>query len=156
MMSCRWETSKEGREWAAKREKLPVSQIRSELLLALERGDLLVVSGDTGCGKTTQVTPPPFPAAPLTSSTCNLPIPVRAALAQVPQYLLESEFAKGRAQLTHIICTQPRRIAAVSVAERVAVERGEPEPGRRSAPAWTFEMPQHLPVECNDQREEGW
>jgi len=58
---------------------------------------VLVVSGETGCGKTTQL----------------------------PQYVLESEIDAGRGATCNIICTQPRRISAVSVAERVAAERGE-------------------------------
>lgn len=58
---------------------------------------VLVVSGETGCGKTTQL----------------------------PQYVMESEFEAGRGASCNIICTQPRRISAVSVAERVAAERGE-------------------------------
>lgn len=39
---------------------------------------------------------------------------------QIPQYLLESGLNKGLA----IACTQPRRVAAISVAKRVALERG--------------------------------
>lgn len=57
----------------------------------------MVVSGETGCGKTTQL----------------------------PQYILESETEAGQGAACSIICTQPRRISAISVAERVAAERGE-------------------------------
>lgn len=43
---------------------------------------------------------------------------------QVPQMLLEEAWGAGRG--ARIMCTQPRRISAVSVAERIAQERGEP------------------------------
>jgi HrpA-like RNA helicase len=44
---------------------------------------------------------------------------------QVPQYLLEAEITAGRGGACSIICTQPRRIAALGLAGRVAQERGE-------------------------------
>lgn len=56
-----------------------------------------MVSGETGCGKTTQV----------------------------PQFILEESIAAGAGSCTSIVCTQPRRISAVSIAQRVATERGE-------------------------------
>lgn len=58
---------------------------------------MVVVSGETGCGKTTQL----------------------------PQYILESEIDAAHGATCSIICTQPRRISAMSVSERVAAERGE-------------------------------
>lgn len=48
---------------------------------------------------------------------------------QVPQYLLEAATERGGGGQCNIICTQPRRIAAISVAERVANERGDSAPG---------------------------
>ena len=50
--------------------------------------------------------------------------------AQVPQYILEDAVLRGGGGACSIVCTQPRRIAAVSVAERVAAERGEAGPGQ--------------------------
>ncbi|EEP75873.1 ATP-dependent RNA helicase DHX8 [Uncinocarpus reesii 1704] len=74
------------------RESLPVYKFRKQLLEAVEKNQLLVVVGDTGSGKTTQLT----------------------------QYLAEAGFANNGI----IGCTQPRRVAAVSVAKRVAEEVG--------------------------------
>lgn len=74
------------------RESLPVFKFRKQLLDAVKENQLLIVVGDTGSGKTTQLT----------------------------QYLAEGGFAN-----TGMIgCTQPRRVAAMSVAKRVAEEVG--------------------------------
>ena len=79
------------------RRKLPSYARREELIRALNSSQVLVVSGETGCGKTTQV----------------------------PQFLLDDAIEQGEGARCSIICTQPRRISAISVAERVASERGE-------------------------------
>lgn len=42
---------------------------------------------------------------------------------QVPQYIVEDCWARGEA--CRVLCTQPRRISAMTVSERVAAERGE-------------------------------
>ena len=76
----------------ATREALPIAKIRTELCEALRTNRVVVVSGGTGSGKSTQC----------------------------PQYILEDAIARGLGPDTRIIVTQPRRIAAVSVAERVA------------------------------------
>ncbi|CAI7885728.1 unnamed protein product [Closterium sp. NIES-54] len=84
-----------------KRGELPMAAVREEVVKALREGDVVVVSGETGSGKTTQV----------------------------PQYIFEEAEASGKAGFCNIVCTQPRRIAAISVAERVAAERCEPPVG---------------------------
>ena len=81
----------------AVRSALPAWPQRAALLDLIRRHQVVVVSGDTGCGKTTQL----------------------------PQFLLEDAIAGGKGADCRIVCTQPRRISAVSVAERVAEERGE-------------------------------
>ena len=74
------------------RENLPVFKFREQLLKAVSENQLMIVVGDTGSGKTTQLT----------------------------QYLAEGGFANEGI----IGCTQPRRVAAMSVAKRVAEEVG--------------------------------
>lgn len=79
------------------REKLPAFKMKSEFLRAVSENQVLVVSGETGCGKTTQL----------------------------PQFILEDEISRLHGADCNIICTQPRRISAVSVAARISSERGE-------------------------------
>ena len=74
------------------RENLPVFKFRKQLLDAVNEYQLLIVVGDTGSGKTTQLT----------------------------QYMAEAGWANNGL----IGCTQPRRVAAISVAKRVAEEVG--------------------------------
>ncbi|KAK2152383.1 hypothetical protein LSH36_330g06039 [Paralvinella palmiformis] len=75
------------------RQQLPVFRHRNHILYLVEKFRTVVVVGETGCGKTTQI----------------------------PQYLYEAGWASaGRV----VGVTQPRRVAAVTVATRVAEERG--------------------------------
>lgn len=80
------------------RVKLPAYKMKEEILGAVASNQVVVISGETGCGKTTQV----------------------------PQLILDEEVGSGRGGFCNIICTQPRRISAIAVAERVADERAEP------------------------------
>ncbi|KAK3023562.1 hypothetical protein RJ639_044212, partial [Escallonia herrerae] len=92
-----WQESSEGQKMQEFRKSLPAYKERDALLNIISQNQVVVVSGETGCGKTTQL----------------------------PQYILESEIEAARGSVCSIICTQPRRISAMSVAERVAAERGE-------------------------------
>lgn len=74
------------------RESLPVYAFRSQLISAVRDNQFMIVVGETGSGKTTQLT----------------------------QYLAEAGFTNNGM----IGCTQPRRVAAMSVAKRVAEEVG--------------------------------
>ncbi|XP_025424865.1 ATP-dependent RNA helicase DHX8 [Sipha flava] len=74
------------------RQSLPIYKLKDELIKAVTDNQILIVIGETGSGKTTQIT----------------------------QYLAEAGFtSRGK-----IGCTQPRRVAAMSVAKRVAEEFG--------------------------------
>ncbi|KAJ0022011.1 hypothetical protein NQD34_009501 [Periophthalmus magnuspinnatus] len=79
------------------REKLPAFSKKEELVELINSHHVLVVSGETGCGKTTQVT----------------------------QFILDDLIDRGVGSTCRVVCTQPRRISAISVAERVAAERAE-------------------------------
>lgn len=80
------------------RNSLPMMQYKTEVLEMTSQNVFSIVIGATGSGKTTQV----------------------------PQIILDDAIRKGSGGQCDIICTQPRRLAASSVAERVAVERNEP------------------------------
>ncbi|MFA7384125.1 MAG: ATP-dependent RNA helicase HrpA [Desulfurivibrionaceae bacterium] len=72
--------------------ELPIVAHRQEIVQAIRTSQVVIVAGDTGSGKTTQL----------------------------PKMCLEA----GRGRRKRIGCTQPRRIAAIAVAERVAEELG--------------------------------
>ncbi|WCJ18473.1 RNA helicase family protein [Euphorbia peplus] len=89
------------KEMLKTRAALPITGLKDDILQSMKDNNFLVVCGETGSGKTTQV----------------------------PQYILDDMIESGCGGQCNIICTQPRRIAAISVAERVAEERCEPSPG---------------------------
>ncbi|MBR0241216.1 MAG: ATP-dependent RNA helicase HrpA [Kiritimatiellae bacterium] len=79
-------------------EGLPICEHREEIIALMEKNPVVIVCGDTGSGKTTQL----------------------------PKMAMELGRGKnGR----RIACTQPRRLAAVTVAERVAEELKSPVGG---------------------------
>ncbi|XP_078524019.1 ATP-dependent DNA/RNA helicase DHX36 isoform X3 [Lissotriton helveticus] len=79
------------------RQKLPSFAMREEITTVINNNQVTVLSGETGCGKTTQVT----------------------------QFILDDYIERGNGSACRVVCTQPRRISAISVAERVASERAE-------------------------------
>lgn len=84
-------------EIRGKKAELPMNQYRDKVLDLVNNNVYSIIVGATGSGKTTQV----------------------------PQILLEDAIAAGDGGSCNIICTQPRRIAATSVARRVASEKAE-------------------------------
>jgi ATP-dependent helicase HrpA len=73
--------------------ELPITAKRTEIVAAVRRHRVVIVSGETGCGKSTQI----------------------------PKMCLEA----GRGRRGRIAVTQPRRIAAITIAHRIAEEMGE-------------------------------
>lgn len=78
------------------RQTLPIATYRQQIVETLEQHQVLVLSGETGCGKSTQL----------------------------PAFIMEDQLSSGRT--CRIICTEPRRISAISLAQRVSAEMGEP------------------------------
>uniref|UniRef100_A0A914H0Z7 RNA helicase n=1 Tax=Globodera rostochiensis TaxID=31243 RepID=A0A914H0Z7_GLORO len=79
------------------RRRLPVFQHREEIVNAVEQNSVVFIKGATGCGKSTQI--------------C--------------QYLLETHLNQNKGALFNCFVTQPRRISAITLAERVTEERCE-------------------------------
>jgi len=90
------------KEMLKQRTCLPAFAQQEAIVRAIAKHQVVVVEGETGSGKTTQV----------------------------PQFILDDWTAQGQGSECNIICTQPRRISAISVAQRVAAERMEGEVGK--------------------------
>ncbi|KAH8120418.1 P-loop containing nucleoside triphosphate hydrolase protein [Phellopilus nigrolimitatus] len=82
-------------EMLAQRNTLPIAAYRQTINEMLDMSQVVVLSGETGCGKSTQL----------------------------PSFVLEDQLAKG--QHCKIVVTEPRRISAISLAQRVSRELGD-------------------------------
>ena len=76
------------------RKNLPIYQYRREILDQILSQRVVIVMGQTGCGKTTQL----------------------------PQYILEEAYERKKP--CRIICIQPHRILTIAAANQVTTERG--------------------------------
>ncbi|KAL4071050.1 P-loop containing nucleoside triphosphate hydrolase protein [Scleroderma citrinum] len=84
------------KEMLTHRDSLPIAKYRQQIIDTLEQSQILVLCGETGCGKSTQV----------------------------PAFILEDQLSRGSP--CKIFCTEPRRISALSLAQRVSCELGDP------------------------------
>ncbi|KAE9409120.1 P-loop containing nucleoside triphosphate hydrolase protein [Gymnopus androsaceus JB14] len=83
------------REILSGRQKLPSFTVKAQFLNLLESNQVVVVVGETGCGKTTQL----------------------------PQFILDAMIESHQGSSASILVTQPRRLSAIGVASRVSTER---------------------------------
>ena len=83
------------KDMLASRMNLPIWNFKCEILKAIVEHQIIIVCGETGCGKSTQV----------------------------PSFILEHQLSSGRS--CKVYCTEPRRISAISLARRVSEELGE-------------------------------
>ena len=88
-------TTRSYRGMLQSRSQLPIHAFRQNILEAVHHNQIVIVSGATGCGKSTQV----------------------------PAYILENQLSQGKD--CRIYCTEPRRISAISLARRVSEELGD-------------------------------
>eukprot|EP01084_Bolivina_argentea_P273807 466520_1 len=91
-MNAKMSNFSKNRTIKEQREYLPIFAVRDELMQIIRDNQIIILVGQTGSGKTTQIT----------------------------QYLYEDGFADLEDK--SIVCTQPRRVAAMSVAKRVSEE----------------------------------
>ncbi|KAK0614278.1 P-loop containing nucleoside triphosphate hydrolase protein [Immersiella caudata] len=82
----------------AQRERLPAWQVRHEVIQTVKENQVTIISGETGSGKSTQSV----------------------------QFILDDLYDKGLGPSANIIVTQPRRISALGLADRVSDERCSP------------------------------
>ncbi|KAI0007716.1 P-loop containing nucleoside triphosphate hydrolase protein [Xylariaceae sp. FL0662B] len=83
------------KEMLAQRQKLPAWQVRDLIVRTVSQNQVTIIAGETGSGKSTQSV----------------------------QFVLDDLYQKGFGNAASIICTQPRRISALGLADRVSEER---------------------------------
>lgn len=93
----RYQSNEKLSDMRAARQRLPVTQNIKEILTKLHQHQILICTAATGSGKSTQI----------------------------PQMILDDAIIANKGGTCNILCTQPRRIAAITLAQRVAEERGE-------------------------------
>lgn len=92
--AVRWETPEQRARLEA-RSRLPAWNLQEELIDAVDTAQVTIVSGETGSGKSTQCV----------------------------QFILDDLILRRLGHAANIVCTQPRRISALGLAERVSEER---------------------------------
>lgn len=87
--------SSQYKDMLAQRMKLPAWKVRDVVVDTVAQNQITIIAGETGSGKSTQSV----------------------------QFVLDDLYGKGYGNAANIICTQPRRISALGLADRVSDER---------------------------------
>ncbi|KAA8913570.1 hypothetical protein TRICI_003174 [Trichomonascus ciferrii] len=95
------ESSKKLQQSIQARQQLPAWQKASEIVKLIHDNQVVLITGETGSGKSTQIV----------------------------QFVLDDLIKNNKGNQCNIICTQPRRISAMGLAQRVADERDSPVGG---------------------------
>ncbi|KAL1448920.1 hypothetical protein WDU94_000169, partial [Cyamophila willieti] len=82
---------------SGQRKKLPIEDFEADIVSNVSSNPITIIKGEPGCGKSTQVA----------------------------QMILNEASLNGNGSSCNILITQPRRISAISLAQRVAAERDE-------------------------------
>jgi ATP-dependent RNA helicase DHX29 len=109
----------------SQRNRLPIARFRDEIVQKLETSQVLVLSGETGWLVLSE------------NNSENNDISMTGLFdsgksTQVPAFILEDQLSRGRA--CKVYCAEPRRISAISLAQRVSQELGD-SPGQVGTPA---------------------
>ncbi|CAK3856244.1 related to DEAD DEAH box helicase [Lecanosticta acicola] len=89
------QSSPEQRRMLQSRQNLPAWKLQDAIVSSVSANQVTIISGETGSGKSTQSV----------------------------QFILDDLIKRGFGEQANIICTQPRRISALGLADRVADER---------------------------------
>jgi ATP-dependent RNA helicase DHX57 len=92
---CRRQATTAMQTMLAARQRLPAWSKKEDIVKAVENAQVTLITGETGSGKSTQAI----------------------------QFILDDAIEALRGSSSNLICTQPRRVAALSLSERVSAER---------------------------------
>ncbi|KAE8246650.1 hypothetical protein A4X13_0g5693, partial [Tilletia indica] len=118
-------------ELTAARAALPVAAGKDAIIASLRQHDTIIVLGETGSGKTTQIPQFLFEAG---FADDELPPPRTGAGSSANgsgSKVLQQQQQKRNTRPKIIAVTQPRRVAATSLASRIAAEMGCPDPAKQ-------------------------